>query len=103
MYAIIKSGGKQYRVAVGDTVEVERLPHTAGEEITLSDVLMIMDGDQAKLDAQSRQGAQVIATVLGERKGKKVINFDYRNKHRRRTVRGHRQLKTRLEIKEIRV
>src|SRR5919202_1294098 len=107
VYAIIKSGNKQYRVQKGDHIEVERLPHAVGEEITLKDVLFIGDGDSEgegvryRADAQALSGAAVVARVLAERKGRKVISFDYRNKHRRRTTRGHRQIKTHLEIKEI--
>ena len=101
MYAIIKSGNKQYRVQKGDRIEVERLPHAVGEEITLKDVLFVGDGDNYRADAQALSGAAVIARVLAERKGRKVISFDYRNKHRRRTTRGHRQIKTHLEIKDI--
>ena len=101
MYAIIKSGNKQYRVQKGDRIEVERLPHAVGEEITLRDVLFVGDGDTYRADAQALSGAAVVARVLAERKGRKVISFDYRNKHRRRTTRGHRQIKTYLEIKDI--
>ena len=107
MYAIIKSGNKQYRVQKGDRIEVERLPHAVGEEITLKDVVFIGDGDSEgegvryRADAQALSGAAVVACVLAERKGRKVISFDYRNKHRRRTTRGHRQIKTHLEIKDI--
>ena len=101
MYAIIKSGNKQYRVQKGDRIEVERLPHAVGEEITLKDVLFVGDGDTYRADAQALSGAAVVARVLAERKGRKVISFDYRNKHRRRTTRGHRQIKTHLEIKDI--
>jgi large subunit ribosomal protein L21 len=101
VYAIIKSGNKQYRVQKGDRIEVERLPHAVGEEITLKDVLFVGDGDTYRADAQAWSGAAVVARVLAERKGRKVISFDYRNKHRRRTTRGHRQIKTHLEIKDI--
>ena len=101
MYAIIKSGSKQYRVEKGDRIEVERLPQKAGEEIALKEVLFIGDGDKYQADRQVLHDASVIARVIGERKGRKVISFDYRNKHRRRTTHGHRQLHTHLEIKDI--
>ena len=101
MYAIIKSGNKQYRVEKGDRIEVERLPHNAGAEITLTDVLFVGDGDQYNADKKFLSGASVVARVLDEHKGRKVISFDYRNKHRRRTTHGHRQLYTKLEIKDI--
>jgi large subunit ribosomal protein L21 len=101
VYAIIKSGSKQYRVEKGDRIEVERLPYKAGEEVTLKEVLFIGNGDSYQADKQVLNGASVIARVIEERKGRKVISFDYRNKHRRRTTRGHRQLYTHLEIKDI--
>ncbi len=101
VYAIIKSGNKQYRVEKGDRIAVEKLPHQVGEEITLKDVVFIGDGDNYHADAQALSGASVVARVLAERKGRKVISFDYRNKHRRRTTRGHRQTYTHLEIKDI--
>jgi large subunit ribosomal protein L21 len=101
VYAIIKSGNKQYRVEKGDRIEVERLPQKAGEEITLKEVLFIGDGGSYQADKQALSGASVTARVIEERKGRKVISFDYRNKHRRRTTHGHRQLYTHLEIKDI--
>ena len=101
MFAIIKSGNKQYRVEKGDRIEVERLPHQPGEEVTLTDVLFIGDGEHYHADKQTLGGASVVARVLNEHKGRKVISFDYRNKHRRRTTHGHRQLYTALEIKDI--
>ncbi len=101
VYAIIKSGSKQFRVEKGDRIEVERLPYKAGEEITLKEVLFIGDGESYQADKQALNGASVLARVIGERQGRKVISFDYRNKHRRRTTHGHRQLYTHLEIKDI--
>lgn len=101
MYAIIKTGSKQYRVEKGDRIQVERLPKKAGEEITLESVLFIGDGDKYQVNTEALKGASVVAKVIDEHKGRKVISFDYRNKHRRRTTHGHRQLYTHLEIKDI--
>ncbi|MGB8644157.1 MAG: 50S ribosomal protein L21 [Anaerolineae bacterium] len=101
MFVIVRSGNKQYRVEKGDRIQVERLPHEAGAEVTLSEVLLLGDGDQYKIDKQALSGVAVSARVLGEHKGRKVISFDYRNKHRRRTTHGHRQLTTDLEITDI--
>jgi large subunit ribosomal protein L21 len=98
VYAIVKTGGKQYRVTVGDQINVEKLAHKVGDEVKLTDVLLVADGENYKAGASA---GQVVATVVGEGQGPKVTNFDYRNKHRRRVTRGHRQLFTRLEIKEI--
>lgn len=98
MYAVIKTGGKQYRVTVGDQIDVERLPHKVGDEVKMTEVLLVADGENYKA---GQSAGQVIATVVGEGQGAKVTNFDYRNKHRRRVTRGHRQLYTRLQIKNI--
>lgn len=102
MFAVVKTGGKQYRVSVGDKIEVERLPYAVGDQVTLNDVLMIEKDDQVLIGQPTVAGAAVVAKVIGEGKGEKVIHFDYRNKHRRRRTHGHRQLFTRLEIAEIR-
>lgn len=99
MYAIIRSGNKQYRVEKGDRIAVEKLPNQIGEQVKL-DVLFVGNGDTHQLGAQAAH-ASVVAQVVAERKGAKVISFDYRNKHRRRTTRGHRQTHTHLEIKDI--
>ncbi len=101
MYAIIRSGNKQFQVKKGDRIEVERLPQQAGEEVTLTDVLMVADGEDFRAKKDALSGVSVTARVLGERKGRKVIAFDYRNKHRRRTTHGHRQLYTQIEITDI--
>ena len=102
MYAIIKTGGKQYRVAVGDKIDVERLPNAVGDQVTLTDVLMIENDGNVSVGKPTVTGAHVLAKVLDEGKGRKTIHFDYRNKHRRRKTIGHRQQYTRLEIAEIR-
>ena len=101
MHAIIKTGGKQFRVAVGDKIDVEKLPNAVGEQVTLSNVLMLENEDDITVGKPMVAGAQVLATVVGEGKGEKTIHFDYRNKHRRRKTIGHRQQYTRLEIAEI--
>ena len=101
MYAIIKTGGKQFRVAVGDKIDVEKLPNAVGDQVTLSSVLMIEGDDAITVGKPMVTGAEVIAKVVGEGQGDKVTHFDYRNKHRRRKTIGHRQQYTRLEIAEI--
>lgn len=103
MYAILKSGGKQYRVAVGDKIDVEKLPNAVGEQVTLNDVLMIEKEGAITIGKPLVEGAQVIAKVIGTGKGEKVTHFDYRNKHRRRKTLGHRQEFTRLEISAIQI
>lgn len=103
MFAVVKAGGKQYRVAVGDTIEVDRMPNAVGEEITLGHVLIVERDGEVSTGLPFVSGAQVIAKVVGDVKGHKVIHFDYRNKHRRRKTLGHRQQYTRLQISEIRL
>ena len=102
MYAIIKTGGKQYRVQVGDKIEVEKLPSAVGDQVTLNDVLMVENNGADSVGKPMVKGASVVAKVVSEGKGRKVVHFDYRNKHRRRKTHGHRQEFTRLEIAEIR-
>jgi large subunit ribosomal protein L21 len=99
MYAIIRSGNKQYRVEKGDRIAVEKLPNQIGDQVKL-ETLFVGDGDK-HLVGKDVAGANVVAQVVGERKGVKVLSFDYRNKHRRRTTHGHRQTQTHLEIKDI--
>lgn len=99
MYAIIRTGNKQYRVEKGDRIAVERLADEIGDQVKL-EVLFLGDGDKYIVGSEAAK-ASVTAQVLDERKGKKVISFDYRNKHRRRTTHGHRQIETHLEIKDI--
>jgi large subunit ribosomal protein L21 len=103
VYAVVKTGGKQYRVAVGDKIQVEKLPNTVGDQVTLASVLMVEQDGKVSTGAPMVDGAQVIAKVVGEGKGIHVTHFDYRNKHRRRKTIGHRQLFTRLEIAEIKI
>ncbi|MCL4396459.1 MAG: 50S ribosomal protein L21, partial [Chloroflexi bacterium] len=98
---IIKTGGKQFRVAVGDKIEVEKLPNAVGDQVTLGDVLMIENEGSITVGKPMVAGAQVLAKVVDTGKGRKTIHFDYRNKHRRRKTIGHRQEYTRLEISEI--
>lgn len=103
MYAVFKSGGKQYRVTIGDQVDVEKLPNAVGEQVTLNNVLMIENEGMVTVGKPMVPGAAIIAQVVDAGKGSKVIHFDYRNKHRRRKTIGHRQEFTRLRIAEIRV
>lgn len=103
MYAVVKSGGKQFRVSVGEVIEVEKLPNAVGEEIKLENVLMIEKDGDIQTGSPLIAGAHIVAKVLGDIKGKKVIHFDYRNKHRRRKTIGHRQQYTRLEISDIKI
>ncbi len=101
MYAVIKTGGKQYRVAAGDTLEVEKLDGDIGATVTLSEVLMIVDGEEVMVGRPTLAGASVTAKISGQHKSRKIMVFKYRPKKRIRVRKGHRQLQTRLEIQSI--
>jgi large subunit ribosomal protein L21 len=101
MYAVIKTGGKQYRVSAGDSIDVEKLPHEVGEQIELDQVLLVANGNGSKIGQPLVEGAKVRATVTRQAKGRKVIVFKYRPRNRYRRKKGHRQHYTRLRIDEI--
>jgi large subunit ribosomal protein L21 len=101
MYAVVETGGKQYRAAPGELVDVERLPAEVGDQVTLDRVLMIADGDDVTIGRPKVAGAEVIATVVAQRRHRKVIFFHYVPKKRERKKRGHRQYFTRLRIERI--
>ena len=101
IYAIVRTGGKQYKVAPGDTLEVERLSAEEGSTVELEDVLLVADEKGTKVGEPTVAGAKVIAEVLGENRHRKIIVFKYKPKVRYRRKKGHRQVHTRLAIKEI--
>jgi len=100
VYAIVKTGGKQYKVSEGQVMDVELLPQQAGEQVELTDVLMVVDGDDVKVGSPVVEGALVKATVTELAKGEKVRTFKMTGKRYRRRL-GHRQQYTRLHIDEI--
>ena len=101
MYAVIETGGKQYRVEVGTELEVELLDVEPGKTVTLDRVLLVADGDEAAIGQPVVGGATVSAEVLRQARGEKVIAFKYRPKARRRVKKGHRQELTVLRINDI--
>ena len=101
MFAIIRSGGKQYRVRPGDKIAVERLDEAEGTELTLSDVLLLGDGDKTTVGAPLVVGASVKARVEAHDRAPKVTYFNFKNKTRNKTMRGHRQQRTQLMITAI--
>jgi len=101
IYAIIETGGKQYKVAPGQTIDVERLDVAEGNTVDLEKVLLIADGDEVTVGTPTVDGAKVIATSQGDGRGKKIIVFKYKPKVRYRKKTGHRQLYTRLSIDRI--
>ena len=99
-FAVIKTGGRQYHVAEGDTIDVDCLDAEEGKQVVLSDVLMHADGDKIS-HGQPIEGAKVTAEIVAQRKDKKVIAYKFkRRKGYHRTV-GHRRKLTRLKIKSI--
>ena len=102
MYAVIETGGKQYRVEVGTELEVELLDVEPGQSITLDRVLLVADGAEAAVGTPVVANAVVQADVVGGTRGDKVIAFKYRPKARRRVMKGHRQNLTVLRIADIR-
>lgn len=99
MFAIIETGGKQYRVGVGDVIEVERLDAEVGSTVDMK-VIMIGEGDKIAV-GESAQGKKVTATVIGQFKSKKVVVFKYKAKKNVRKRQGHRQNYTRIKIESI--
>jgi large subunit ribosomal protein L21 len=100
-YAIVETGGKQYKVVPGQKIDVDALGAADGEDIELSRVLLIADGKDTVVGSPTIDGAKVLATCLSEGKNDKVIVFKYKPKVRYRRKKGHRQLYSKLEIKEI--
>ena len=101
MYAVIESGGKQYRVEVGTELEVELLDVEPGKTITLDRVLLVADGDDSTIGQPVVADASVSAEVVSQKRGPKLISFKYRPKARRRVKKGHRQELTLLRVADI--
>ncbi|HZZ99273.1 MAG TPA: 50S ribosomal protein L21 [Candidatus Paceibacterota bacterium] len=102
MFAVIKTGGKQYKVAEGDVLDIEKLAND-GSEVTFDQVLMAAEGDKIHLGRPLVSGATVTAKVLGEGKGEKKMVFRYKAKTRQRKKKGHRQPFTKIQITKISV
>ncbi|HEX5998267.1 MAG TPA: 50S ribosomal protein L21 [Hyphomicrobiaceae bacterium] len=102
MYAVIKTGGKQYRVAADDKLAVEKIIGDAGAEVEFTEVLMVGgDGAETKIGAPALAGAKVLAEVVEQSRAPKVIAFKKRRRKNSRRKRGHRQHQTVVRIKEI--
>ena len=101
IYAVIETGGKQYKVTTGQSIDVERLAVAEGETVELDRVLLIADDDRVMVGKPTIPGAKVVATSKGEVKDKKIIVFKYKPKTRYRKKTGHRQFYTRLVIDQI--
>ncbi len=101
MYAIVETGGKQYRVTEGDVITVEKLPVEAGETVELDKVLLLSNDDEVKVGAPYIEGARVIGEVVENGKGQKVIIFKYKSKKDYRKKQGHRQPYTMIKIESL--
>jgi large subunit ribosomal protein L21 len=101
MYAVIKTGGKQYRVAPDDVLTVEKVEGDAGAKVEFAEVLMIGGSDKLKLGTPLISGAKVIAELVEQTRGPKVIAFKKRRRKNSRRKRGHRQDLTTVRIKSI--
>ena len=103
MHAIIETGGKQYKVAEGDTLFIEKLPQEAGETVTFDKVLAVIDGDKATIGTPVVPGAKVDASIVKNGKGKKIMIFKYNPKKGYRKRQGHRQPYTKVTVGKISV
>jgi large subunit ribosomal protein L21 len=101
MYAIIESGGKQYRISEGEKIKVEKLSGNAGEEISLGEVLMISDGERILVGDPYLKGASVTGKVVTQGKAKKVTVFKYKRRKDSKKKKGHRQSYTQVIIEKI--
>ncbi len=101
MYAVLRTGGKQYRVSKGDKLKVEKLPGAVGEEITFDDILMIGGTEDIMVGTPRVQGAKVAAKILAHDRSKKVIVFKFKRRKGYQKKQGHRQNYTHVEITDI--
>jgi large subunit ribosomal protein L21 len=101
VYAVIRSGARQYRADVGNTILVERLPAEVGEQLELDDVLLVVDDERVEVGQPTVEKAKVLATVVAQEKGPKIRIFKYHPRKRYRLRAGHRQHYTRLQVDEI--
>lgn len=101
MYAVVATGGKQYRVSAGDTIDVERLPGAVGERVTLTDVMMLGQGADVQIGTPMLSDASIEAQIVAQKRGKKLIIFKHKRRKGYRRKQGHRQELTSLRITAI--
>ncbi|MDO4691070.1 MAG: 50S ribosomal protein L21 [Fusobacterium sp.] len=101
MYAVIKTGGKQYKVTEGDVLRVEKLNAEVNATVELNEVLLVANSDNVKVGSPLVEGAKVVVEVLSQGKGPKVINFKYKPKKASHRKKGHRQLFTEVKVVSI--
>ena len=103
MFAVIKTGGKQYKVSEGDVLDIEKIEKQEGDEFTFDEVLLVEEDGDSKIGKPNVDGASVKAEVLEQGREDKKIVYKYKPKKRQRKKKGHRQPYTKVEIKEIKV
>ena len=101
MYAVIKTGGKQYKVEKGSTLRVEKLDGDAGTKLEFAEVLLVADGDNVQIGTPVLGGAKVLAEILAQEKGDKLIVFKFRRRKAYRRKNGHRQSYTAIKVTDI--
>jgi large subunit ribosomal protein L21 len=101
MYAVIKTGGKQYKVEKGSTLRVEKLDGDAGAKVTFEEVLLVADGEEVKIGTPMLGGAKVSAEIVAQEKGEKLIVFKFRRRKAYRRKNGHRQQYTAIKVTDI--
>lgn len=101
MFAVLKTGGKEYRVAKGDMIRVEKLEGNVGDQVTLKDVLMVSGDGQVHLGAPALSNAVITGEIVREAKGKKVLTYKMKKRKNYRRMKGHRQTYTYLKVNEI--
>jgi large subunit ribosomal protein L21 len=101
MYAIMTSGGKQYRVQEGDVLRLEKIDGDVGASVSFDQVLMVSDGEEVQLGRPVLEGAAVHASIVEQNKAKKILVFKYKRRKRYRRKQGHRQLYTAVRIDKI--
>lgn len=101
MYAVVRAGGRQYRVQEGRSVKVHRIAGEPGDTVELGEVLLMADGDDVKVGAPLVEGARVLGTIAEQGRDKKIVVFRYKNKTRSRKKTGHRQHFTRVLVDDI--
>lgn len=101
MYAVVATGGKQYRVQEGDTLRIEKIAGEVGADVAFDQVLMVSDGDDVKIGQPVLENAVVNGTIVEQGKGRKILVFKYKRRKRYRRKQGHRQLFTAVKISAI--
>jgi large subunit ribosomal protein L21 len=101
MYAVIKTGGKQYKVEKGSTLRVEKLDGDAGTKLEFAEVLLVADGDNVQIGTPMLGGAKVLAEIVAQEKGEKLIVFKFRRRKAYRRKNGHRQSYTAIKVTDI--